>query len=381
MDSFAIRFGTTDSTIHGLVTAMILIPAAIFSLLTGSISDLYGRPNVAASGAFIFACGAAIESAANGRAAFMCGRVITGMGQGLFVGLLSVYVCEMVPPQRRGPLASMPQFFLGIGLVLVYFTAYGTSSLESSASWRVPFAVQSFLAFAYATGCLMLPHTPSWLLSKGRLADAARMSARISGANEIGSAEPALVRESKAEAETLRQRLRKAATDYRRAWGKDVRSRTALGCFMMAMQQFGGIDGVLYYAPLLFEKAGLSTNSASFLASGVSAIALFVVTIPATLLADHWSRRRCTIVGGVLMTVCMFLIGSLYAADAVHSNHGAGRWIVIITIYLYAISFNASWAVIFRVYISEMQPSDMRAGASGAGQSANWVSHIVTYDE
>lgn len=119
--------------------------------------------------------------------------------------------------------------------------------------------------------------------------------------------------------------------------------KTALGCFLMAMQQFSGIDGVLYYAPLMFRQAGLDSQQVSFLASGVSALAILAVTIPATLLVDRWGRRTSSLVGGVTITSLMVLMDALYVARQVNSQGGAGKWIVIVSIYLYAITFVGSY--------------------------------------
>ena len=93
------------------------------------------------------------------------------------------------------------------------------------------------------------------------------------------------------------------------------------------------------YAPLLFSSAGLKSSTASFLASGISALLMFLVTIPAFLFADRWGRRIPTVVGGITQMICMFIIGSLYAAGAVHGDHGAARWVVIAMIYIFAIVF------------------------------------------
>ena len=142
----------------------------------------------------------------------------------------------------------------------------------------------------------------------------------------------------------------------------------------MAGQQLAGIDGVLYYAPLLFEQAGLTSEQASFLASGVSAILILVATVPATLFSDRWGRRSSTIWGGLLMTGCMFLIGSLYASGSVHTTHGAARWVVIVTIYVFAVAYNVSWGIAIRIYTSEIQPIKTRPIACSLAQSANWVS-------
>jgi hypothetical protein len=67
----------------------------------------------------------------------------------------------------------------------------------------------------------------------------------------------------------------------------------------------------------------------------------------------------------------MLVMGSIYA-----SGHGSGpaRWVVVVMIYLFAMVFSATWAVGFRVYVSEIQPAKTRAGAASLSLSANWVS-------
>ena len=66
-------------------------------------------------------------------------------------------------------------------------------------------------------------------------------------------------------------------------------------------------------------------------------------------------------------------MGSLYAAGAVHADHGAARWVVIVMIFLFALVFSGTWAVCFRVYVSEIQSPKTRAGAASLALSANWV--------
>jgi hypothetical protein len=60
------------------------------------------------------------------------------------------------------------------------------------------------------------------------------------------------------------------------------------------------------------------------------------------MLVDKWGRRTSTILGGLLLCSCMTLIGSLYASDSVHANAGLGRWVVIVTIYVFAVTYCVS---------------------------------------
>ena len=107
---------------------------------------------------------------------------------------------------------------------------------------------------------------------------------------------------------------------------------------------------------------------------------MLFITIPAFLFPDRWGRSTSAIVGGATQVVCMFVMGSLYAAGAVHGDRGAARWVVIVMIYIFAIIFSATWAVCFRVYVSEIQSPETRAGASSLALSANWlVNWIIAF--
>lgn len=73
------------------------------------------------------------------------------------------------------------------------------------------------------------------------------------------------------------------------------------------------------------------------------------------------------------MGACMIVIGSLYASDSVHTDHGVARWVVVGAIYIFAACFSVTWALCFRAYPSEIQPPVTRAAATSLAQSVNWV--------
>lgn len=130
----------------------------------------------------------------------------------------------------------------------------------------------------------------------------------------------------------------------------------------------------MQYAPILFAQAGLPSGTASFLASGVSAILMLVVSVPAFVYADSWGRRTSVITGGIALSTCMFIIGSLYASSSVQNNTGAGRWLVIVLIFIFALTYAATWGVVGKIYASEIQPAQTRAAANSAAQGLNFVS-------
>jgi len=153
------------------------------------------------------------------------------------------------------------------------------------------------------------------------------------------------------------------------------RWKTIFGVFLYGMQQLSGIDGVLYYAPLLFAQAGFASHQASFLASGVSGIVIVICTIPAQYwLMDRWARRSCTISGGFVMAACMMSLGCLYASGGASTS--GGKWLTIAVIYIFIAAFSLTWAVVLKLFITETQPTHAGATASSLAHSTNWLVNL-----
>lgn len=382
MESFTATMGHISPTTRGVIVSSILLPGALAALVAGVLADRYGRKGLILSGAIFYGVGAAVECGSVTLAMFIVGRLVKGVGQGLFLSTVYVQVSEISPARTRGTMTSVPQFLIVCGLVTGFFMSYGTASLDSSASWRLPLGIASFLAFAFAALNVLMPPSPRWLLAKGRT-EQARAVIAVLGLDEAEQRELLASSASALEHppdESIWESLKQTFRDFGDAFSAPFRSRTALGCFIMGFQQFCGIDGVLFYAPILFRQAGLSGNRANFLASGVSSLVILATTIPATIWADKWGRRTSTVLGGTLITILMLIIGTMYAANLVHPTYGAGRWVVIISIYLFAIVFNGTWALAIRTYLVESLPSKTRSSASSLGQCSNWVSLLLHDD-
>jgi hypothetical protein len=283
--------------------------------------------------------------------------------------------------------------------------------MDSSFSWRLPFMLLAAYSFLFSGITLFyLPPSPRWLTLNGKAEEvsAAWEKLGVPAADQekilVQSDDSTALFETANGAIPLDGNVRRNTTNMSRTRPKkaqildvlssESRPRLFLALFLMGMQQLSGIDGVLYvcksvhsiprssltsvkYAPILFQQAGLASNEAKFLASGVSALVIFAVTIPATMWADKWGRRANTIFGGLGMATVMFLMGSLYAGNAVHASIGAGRWVVIVSIYIFAAIFSVSWAVGIKIYSAEIQPQHTRATATSIAHGSNWICNFL----
>ncbi|OBT70275.1 hypothetical protein VE03_00269 [Pseudogymnoascus sp. 23342-1-I1] len=378
MDQFADNFGNFSETVHGAIVSAILIPAAITALFGGHLADHFGRVKAMGLGAAIFGIGAAFEAGAAHIAMFVVGRGLAGVGEGFFLSTISVYVTEISPPRIRGLMGGIPQFFISFGLCAGYFVCYGSANIASSLSWRLPFAIQSVVAFIFMAITFCLPESPRWLTSMGRKPEAAENWKKLEVLPEdreaiIEDTELIPHRTISGPASII---VKNKINTLFSVFSPTAWKRTTLGIFLNAAQQLSGIDGVLYYAPTLFLNAGLSSSKASFLASGVSALLIFATTIPGFLLADHWKRRTNIISGGCIQAMCMITIGALYASGQVSSG-SAGAWTVIVLIYVFTIGFSGTWAVVIRIVTSEVQPAATRAAATSLALATNWFVNFI----
>jgi MFS family permease len=90
MAIFTGALGALTPAMHGLVVSFVLLSAALASLFSGMVSDTLGRKSAVAIGSLVFSVGAALEAGATNLVMFVVGRLVVGVGEGLFLSTLVV---------------------------------------------------------------------------------------------------------------------------------------------------------------------------------------------------------------------------------------------------------------------------------------------------
>ncbi|GAB7341820.1 hypothetical protein MBLNU457_g0145t2 [Dothideomycetes sp. NU457] len=368
MPFFLAQVGDLSPIMRGITVAMIMLTGIFPAFFVGQLADRYGRLAIISTGAFLFAIGGIMQAGASTLTVFNIGRALYGLGMSTWLSTVAVYISEIAPSARRGTLVAVPQLMTTFDICAGYFTCYGSSHLESNCSWRMPAIISTVLAGILSGSCFFLPQSPRWLLWHNQRDKAIREMERLDF-NRVEAEKDFL-------GPAAAQRNQQPDTSFRsiaKIFKKEYRSQTGLALLYLGMCQLSGIDGVLY--------AGLPAQTSSFIASGVSALLMLAITVPALLLVDRFTRRSITLTGGLILTFSMFLIGILYASHSVNA-HSPTRYLVIILVFVFSLTYAATWAVVAKIYASEIQPAETRSAAScvaqGMGFFTNWLVAVLT---
>lgn len=71
----------------------------------------------------------------------------------------------------------------------------------------------------------------------------------------------------------------------------------------------------------------------------------------------------------------MLIIGALYLSNSLHA-YGVGRWVIVGSIFGFALTYCATWAVVGKIYASEIQPARTRNEANSLAQGVSFVSCV-----
>lgn len=116
MSQFEDKFNSISAILQGLIVSTILLTASLSSIAAGPLSDRISRTRTFALGGLVFGLGSILSSAAANLPMLLVGRCVTGLGEGLFMSTITVYVLEIAPASLRGRLSCLTQLFVTIGV-------------------------------------------------------------------------------------------------------------------------------------------------------------------------------------------------------------------------------------------------------------------------
>ncbi|KAF8583463.1 hypothetical protein K439DRAFT_1647212 [Ramaria rubella] len=322
----------------GVVNAAPYMCCALISCwLTTPINNYLGRRGAIFVTALISFLACFWQGFTNSWPHLFAARFVLGLGIGPNSTTVPVYAAECAPAPIRGALVMMWQMWTAFGIMLGYFSDLVLYKVPDphnikGLNWRLMLGSAGLPALVVCIQVYFCPESPRWLMSKGRYVKAYQSLIRLRG-HKLLAARDLFYIHTLLEAEADINRNRNLVWEM---FNIPCNRRAALGSFIvMFMQQFCGVNAIVYYSSTIFQNSGFSDIQALLASFGVGAIN-FMFALPAVYTIDTFGRRNLLLTTFPLMAIFLLLTGFAFFIESLH-----GRVALVTTgIYLFEICYS-----------------------------------------
>lgn len=305
-----------------LIVSSAIIAAGVGSATGGYLCDQVGRRKALLLGDVLFTVGALLMSAAQSTLGLVLGRLAVGLGIGLASVAVPVYIAECTPPATRATLVTANVLLITTGQFVSYLVDYAFTFVAGT--WRWMLGVAALPAALQALALLLAPESPRWLLAHGLVGQAKAALGQLKPEGEVADAMHEL---------QLQQQEEEAGQAGGAASGHgatksfcgsvqlmcgapELRDELRVGVGLQVLQQVAGINTVMYYMPLVLQRAGLGDNRTALLHSLPAAAVNAAGTVIGMAAIDRWGRRPLLLCSCVAVALCLALVGGAMALSA-----------------------------------------------------------------
>jgi MFS transporter, SP family, galactose:H+ symporter len=354
------EFQIADHMIEWIVSSMML-GAAIGALGAGWMSAALGRKRSLILAGVLFVIGSLLSAAAWSPETLIAARLILGLAIGVATFTAPLYLAEVAPEKTRGAMISLYQLMITTGILVAFLS---DTAFSYSGSWRWMLGIIAIPGILFLLGLFLLPDSPRWLMMRGRKQEAATVLQSLRGdaaqvAREVADIEEQLKTPQHG------WHLFLENPNFRRSVG--------LGVLLQVMQQFTGMNVVMYYAPRIFQDMGYATAAQMWFTAAVG-LTNVLATFIAIGLVDRWGRKPILYTGFTIMALGLGLVGTMMHLGI--ATHGEQIFTVAMLL-LFIVGFAMSAGPLIWTLCSEVQPLKGRDFGIGCSTFTNWIANMI----
>ena len=232
--------------------------------------------------------------------------------------------------------------------------------------WRWMLGLAALPAALQLVGFLWMPESPRLLVQSGKLEAAGRVLASLRPQyHRVAEELEDIVIANRAEAEGNNAGLGAVFAQ------PSARKALIVGCLLQAVQQFAGINTVMYFSASILQRAGAGPTLAIWL-SAITAAVNFLFTLVGLKLVTIWKRRT-------LLISSLLLVSLALAATSVSfiSIESLGPAPVLLSLCLYLVSFAPGLGPLPWTINAELHPVWCRSTSVSLATATNWISNFV----
>lgn len=351
-----------SNIIHGQVLASALYGTILGALFGGIPAEKFGRKKVLYAIGIIFLIASIGSALAPDVLTFIIFRFLGGLGVGASSVVAPMFISEIAPAKNRGKLVATFQFNIVLGILLAYLSNYELSFLGAIA-WRWMLGILAIPALLFTILLYFVPESPRWLMvHKNNYLDARTILA-ISDPNGVDAAIRAIQSDVKAD---------RNKAGLHSFLSKKYFKPICMAVLIAMFNQLSGINAIIYFAPRVFELAGLGKNAAFLQSAGVGLVNL-IATMVGLYLIDRLGRKKLMLIGSLGYILSL---GAISAAFFFKYQNGV---VMPTLVFLFIASHAIGQGSVIWVFISEIFPNEVRSYGQSLGSGTHWImAAIVT---
>lgn len=342
---------------HGLAIASALYGTVIGALFGGIPADKIGRKQSLLWIGLFYLISALGSAMAWDVTSFTIFRFLGGLGVGASSVVAPMYISEIAPAKNRGLLVALYQFNIVFGIVMAYVSNYLIGTAELVQDWRWMLAAEALPAFIYSILIFRIPESPRWLIGKKNDEFQARAILTRTDPDGVDEAIRLALEEEK--------KMKKAGS-FSAIFEKRFLPTTVMAIMFAFFNQVSGINAIIYFAPRVFEMAGISTESALISTIGIGIVNL-LATFLGLYLIDRIGRKKLMYIGSVGYIISLSLMAFNFLGPGIPAF-----WLPIF-VFAFITSHAIGQGSVIWVFISEMFPNDLRAYGQSIGSFTHWI--------
>ncbi|MEO0898804.1 MAG: sugar porter family MFS transporter [Bacteroidota bacterium] len=343
----------TSPFFHGtFIMSMALWGTVVGSLLGGIPTDIWGRKRTLFWIGILYLASAVGSALAPDPFSFSFFRFIGGLGVGASTVAAPIYISEISSAKNRGRLVALYQFMIVFGIFVAFFSNYFLNGFGGENDWRWMMGVEAIPALLYSLFILTVPNSPRWLAMKGRDEEAKSVLEKMELDTPVNQA-----------MEELKNYF---ATTTKGGFFSGLYNKSIFLAFLLAFfNQWSGINFILYYAPEILSKAGLSTEGSLFSSISIGGINL-VFTMLGLYLIDRMGRKQLMYIGSIGYIISLAMVAYGFYSDA-------SSTMLLTFILIFIASHAIGQGAVIWVFISEIFPNEVRSFGTSLGTGTHWV--------
>ena len=353
---------------EGLITAALLLGAALGALFAGRLADRVGRRHTLWLLAGTFVAGAVACAVAPDRAALAAFRFLLGLAVGGASVVVPTYLAELAPPEIRGRLVTQNELLIVSGQLLAFAVNAVIAHVwgESHTVWRWMLGVAAVPGVALGVGSVFLPESPRWLIARARPAEAEAVLGRLRA-----PAAAAL------EARSIADLAAAEAVSDIRGWSALripwVKAVLLVGIGIGIVQQVTGVNSIMYYGTQILSRSGLGIQGA-LVANVLNGVVSVLATFIGIALVGRIGRRPMLVTGLIGTTSSLLLLG---VVSLLFRPSPALAYLVLGAMSLF-LSFQQGFvSPVTWLLLSEIFPLKVRGLGMGAATLVLWGANFV----